>query len=254
MLNTDDIETWKQVHRQLTLAVAKSRDNIAAELAKRRFLLEEIARCKVPSITAGGGNGGAKGKKKVTQKKTSTAASGNAHKGGKRPTQFLETTESGSPTANKKGGTNAKKQSPKKSTLMKGKIGSNILKSKSLQIKRKDSIYSSEDDAEDMDDEEEIEGSDSDDSHYQTTDKTPRFGTGGGESSYDDSEDSDDGYSDESDLGSNDVQNQQPSYHSMGQKLMSYPNFQPGYGIRNIGMEGSNENDDSEDDESDFDF
>mmetsp|Transcript_30533 Transcript_30533/g.64328 ORF Transcript_30533/g.64328 Transcript_30533/m.64328 type:complete len:255 (+) Transcript_30533:70-834(+) len=254
MLATDDIETWKQAHRQLTIAVAKSRDNIAAELAKRRFLLEEIARCKVPSITAGGGNGGAKVKKKVTLKKTASAASGNANKGGKKPTQVLETTESGSPTANKKWRSNAKKPSPKKSTLVQGKIDSKILKGKSLQIKRKDSIYSSEDDAEDMDDDEEIEGSDSDDSHYQTTDKTPHFGTGVGESSYDDSEDSDDGYSDESDLGSNVVQNQQPSYHSMGQKLLSYPNFQPGYGIRSIGMEGSNDDDDSEDDESDFDF
>ena len=46
----DDIETWRDVHRHLTLAIIQSRDNIAAELAKRRYLLEEINRSP-----AGGG-------------------------------------------------------------------------------------------------------------------------------------------------------------------------------------------------------
>ena len=40
----DDIETWREVHRHLTLAIIQSRDNVAAELAKRRYLLEEINR------------------------------------------------------------------------------------------------------------------------------------------------------------------------------------------------------------------
>ena len=40
----DDIETWRDVHRHLTLAIIQSRDNVAAELAKRRYLLEEINR------------------------------------------------------------------------------------------------------------------------------------------------------------------------------------------------------------------
>ncbi len=40
----DNIETWRDVHRHLTLAIIQSRDNVAAELAKRRYLLEEINR------------------------------------------------------------------------------------------------------------------------------------------------------------------------------------------------------------------
>ncbi len=254
MSGTDDIETWKQVHRQLTLAIAQSRDNIAAELAKRRFLLEEIARCKVPSITAGGGNVGSKGKKKAAMKKTAAAASGNSNKGVKKLTQDSKSNESGSPTAHKKGRTITTKPPQKKTTLTKGKIYSKTLKGKALHSQQKDFMYSSEDDAEEFDDDEEIEDSDSDDSHDQSTGKTPLFSKGVGESSYDDSDGSSDGYSDESELGSNFAQNQQPPHHSMGKNLLSYPNFQPGYGIRSIGMEGSNENDDSEDDESDFDF
>jgi hypothetical protein len=39
-----DIETWRDIHRHLTLAIIQSRDNVAAELAKRRYLLEEINR------------------------------------------------------------------------------------------------------------------------------------------------------------------------------------------------------------------
>ena len=39
-----DIETWREVHRHLTLAILRSRDNVAEELAKRRYLLEEINR------------------------------------------------------------------------------------------------------------------------------------------------------------------------------------------------------------------
>jgi len=38
----EDIEAWKEVHRQLTLAVALTKDAINAEKAKRRYLLEEI--------------------------------------------------------------------------------------------------------------------------------------------------------------------------------------------------------------------
>lgn len=38
----DDIDAWKEVHRQLILAVAMTQDTINAEKAKRRFLLEEI--------------------------------------------------------------------------------------------------------------------------------------------------------------------------------------------------------------------
>ena len=45
--NTDDIDAWKRVHQQLTMAIVQSRDNIAAELCKRRYLLEEMNRCKM---------------------------------------------------------------------------------------------------------------------------------------------------------------------------------------------------------------
>ena len=45
--NTDDIEAWRRVHQQLTMAIVQSRDNIAMELCKRRYLLEEMNRCKM---------------------------------------------------------------------------------------------------------------------------------------------------------------------------------------------------------------
>ena len=73
---TPDIEAWRRVHRQLTLALIQSRDNIAAELTKRRYLLEEMNRCKMqnnPTKTmpggSGSGSGGGSGASK-TKKKT----------------------------------------------------------------------------------------------------------------------------------------------------------------------------------------
>ena len=45
--NSTDIEAWKRVHLQLTMAVVQSHDNIAKELTKRRYLLEEMNRCKM---------------------------------------------------------------------------------------------------------------------------------------------------------------------------------------------------------------
>ncbi len=48
MENQDsDIEAWRRVHHQLTLALIQSRDNISAELTQRRYLLEEMNRCKI---------------------------------------------------------------------------------------------------------------------------------------------------------------------------------------------------------------
>lgn len=47
MKNVNDIDAWRRVHRKLTLAVIQSQDNVAAELAKRRYLLEEMNRCKM---------------------------------------------------------------------------------------------------------------------------------------------------------------------------------------------------------------
>ena len=45
-IHDSDIDAWRRVHRQLTLALIQSRDNIAAELTQRRYLLEEMNRCK----------------------------------------------------------------------------------------------------------------------------------------------------------------------------------------------------------------
>ena len=50
----DDIDAWRRVHRQLTMAIVQSRNNIAAELTKRRYLLEEMNRCKMQHTTAAG--------------------------------------------------------------------------------------------------------------------------------------------------------------------------------------------------------
>ena len=71
---TPDIEAWRRVHRQLTLALIQSRDNIAAELTKRRYLLEEMNRCKMQNnptktMPGGSGSGGGSGASK-TKKKT----------------------------------------------------------------------------------------------------------------------------------------------------------------------------------------
>jgi len=66
----DDIETWRDVHRHLTLAIIQSRDNVAAELAKRRYLLEEINRSPAgsPSSTATSCQGSLPSVKKVPKK------------------------------------------------------------------------------------------------------------------------------------------------------------------------------------------
>ena len=50
--NTDDIDAWKRAHQQLTMAIVQSRDNIAVELCKRRYLLEEMNRCKMQTNTS----------------------------------------------------------------------------------------------------------------------------------------------------------------------------------------------------------
>ena len=50
--NTDDIDAWRRVHQQLTMAIVQSRDNIATELCKRRYLLEEMNRCKMQTNTS----------------------------------------------------------------------------------------------------------------------------------------------------------------------------------------------------------
>ncbi|KAL3809879.1 hypothetical protein ACHAXA_001304 [Cyclostephanos tholiformis] len=68
MDQNSDIEAWRRVHRKLTLALIQSRDNIAAELAKRRYLLEEMNRCKMQihsqKSSTPGNSGGAKAKRK----------------------------------------------------------------------------------------------------------------------------------------------------------------------------------------------
>ena len=45
-IHDSDIDAWRRVHRQLTMSLIQSRDNIAAELTQRRYLLEEMNRCK----------------------------------------------------------------------------------------------------------------------------------------------------------------------------------------------------------------
>jgi hypothetical protein len=66
-----NIEAWRRVHRKLTLAIMQSRDNIAAELTKRRYLLEEMNRCKMQNNTQKmpGTGGGAKAKKRASDTK-----------------------------------------------------------------------------------------------------------------------------------------------------------------------------------------
>lgn len=69
-----DIETWKDVHRHLTLAIIQSRDNVAEALAKRRYLLEEINRSstggQLPAASSSQGKKSA-AKSNTKQKKAS---------------------------------------------------------------------------------------------------------------------------------------------------------------------------------------
>lgn len=66
-----DIDAWKRVHSKLTLALIQSNDNIAGELTKRRYLLEEMNRCKMQntqkSVSSSSSIG--KAKKKAAPKK-----------------------------------------------------------------------------------------------------------------------------------------------------------------------------------------
>eukprot|EP00956_Cyclotella_meneghiniana_P033574 scaffold97252_cov23-Cyclotella_meneghiniana.AAC.1 len=68
MSDIQDIQTWQQAHTQLTLAIAQSRDNISRHLTTRRYLLEEITRCKShhqPIASAKNKSEGNKAKKKT---------------------------------------------------------------------------------------------------------------------------------------------------------------------------------------------
>jgi hypothetical protein len=65
----DDIDAWRRVHRKLTLAVIQSQDNVAAELAKRRYLLEEMNRCKMQNSAAQKSSVPARKKASVVPKK-----------------------------------------------------------------------------------------------------------------------------------------------------------------------------------------
>ena len=77
----DDIDAWRRVHRQLTMAIVQSRNNIAAELTKRRYLLEEMNRCKMQHTTAAGVARGPTKKKAATRKAAPPKkATGNAYK------------------------------------------------------------------------------------------------------------------------------------------------------------------------------
>ena len=67
MDQSSDIDAWRRVHRHLTLALVQSRDNISAELAKRRYLLEEMNRLKMQS-TQKSAPSNLKGKKRVAPK------------------------------------------------------------------------------------------------------------------------------------------------------------------------------------------
>ena len=77
----DDIDAWRRVHRQLTMAIVQSRNNIAAELTKRRYLLEEMNRCKMQHTTAAGVARGPTKKKAATRKAAPPKkATGNSYK------------------------------------------------------------------------------------------------------------------------------------------------------------------------------
>lgn len=77
----DDIDAWRRVHRQLTMAIVQSRNNIAAELTKRRYLLEEMNRCKMQHTTAAGVARGPTKKKAAPRKAAPPKkATGNASK------------------------------------------------------------------------------------------------------------------------------------------------------------------------------
>mmetsp|Transcript_4324 Transcript_4324/g.10980 ORF Transcript_4324/g.10980 Transcript_4324/m.10980 type:complete len:256 (+) Transcript_4324:106-873(+) len=67
--NKADIDAWRRVHRQLTLALMQSRDNIAAELTKRRYLLEEMKMQNTQKSAPGNSGNSSKAKKKVAPKK-----------------------------------------------------------------------------------------------------------------------------------------------------------------------------------------
>lgn len=69
MSDIQDIGTWREAHLRLTLAIAQSKDNISKELATRRYLLEEITRCKAAS-----GMPPKRNESKATKKKPVTAA------------------------------------------------------------------------------------------------------------------------------------------------------------------------------------
>ena len=71
--HTDDIVVWRQAHFRLTLAIAQSRDNIAEELTKRRYLLEEIHRCKAAPSSQQGGSGVSAFKRKAHSNAVSSA-------------------------------------------------------------------------------------------------------------------------------------------------------------------------------------
>lgn len=97
MSGNGDIDSWRHAHLRLTFAIVQSRDNIAKELAIRRYLLEEITRCKALPIPApkksvsksksgaGGaaGGGDCKPKKKMASKPGKDEESTNSMTGSK---------------------------------------------------------------------------------------------------------------------------------------------------------------------------
>ena len=82
MSDIQDINIWRQAHLRLTLAIAQSRDNISKELTIRRYLLEEITRCKtfsavsLPKKTAEGGKAKKKPMPKPKDDKDSKSSTG----------------------------------------------------------------------------------------------------------------------------------------------------------------------------------
>ncbi|KAL7501778.1 hypothetical protein ACHAWX_000354 [Stephanocyclus meneghinianus] len=131
MSRTDDIDAWRRAHLRLTFAIVQSHNNIAKELAIRRYLLEEITRCRALPVPA---------PKKVTSKGKNGAgseASGGdgkpKKKTGSKPAKDEEpTTEKvGSKSSDVKKANNAKKVKEdgakkvphKKATSTKSKLG-----------------------------------------------------------------------------------------------------------------------------------
>lgn len=250
MAHTDDLDTWRQVHRHLTLAIAQSRDNIAAELTKRRFLLEEVSRCKVQPTPNSGGGGGAAGKKKAAPKKAATTATS---KGKKLPT-------SKKPTQGAKALPVSKKSPIKKAMVVKSTIKAKTGKSKLLPTRANLSANSSSDDDDilDNEDEDDMDESDSDDeNNYKSTSKSHApLGMDDNDSSDDNSDDSSGGYSDDSEIASSPNQKQQRKEHTQPQMnaVSEANNFQSGYGMGGKTMLRDGENYYSEDEDSDFDF